>query len=550
MKEFYLKFLNELKLLEYAVDDYFQKIENLELLVPIVGEFSAGKSSAINLFLDREVLPVGITPETSLATEIRYSENEYIEAIQEDGVEIFKIEDMQKIKERAKDFKHLRLFLNNEKIKAIEPLILVDMPGFDSPVELHNKAILNYLAKGVYFIVLMSVEKGNISKRLYKELELISEFRDFSFCLSKTNLKPKEEIEKIREYVKEQLEDFDYDKEVYFLNDKDKNSLNEVLKSIDIDKIYQNLFSSDLEELYFKIESEINTKIATLKSTKDEAKGIIKKLNQSIEDLKKKKEEMVENLKNKNYINVESIISKVINEILKREEFLIELALKKRGFEEEINDILRNVLLIELRRSFEKISRDVIEDFRLELRGVEINEFLIDENWIKKISTSTENFVKNALNGLEAIKEKLEGKNSKIYKTISSILAITTNIINPIIEVILVFLPDILNIIFKSKQEEIAKEKIKEAFHTQIIPKIRLNLQRVLPEIINRETENIINAVSEKFEREIREKKIEIEETLKEKEEKINKIEDKLNKLQNKKEKIIKIGNLIFKEKK
>jgi len=549
MKELYLKFLNELKLLGYDVDDYIQKIENLELLVPVVGEFSAGKSSAINLFLEKEVLPVGITPETSLATELRYSEDEYIEAIKEDGIEVFEIEDMQKIKERAKEFEYLRVFLNNKKLKSIEPFILVDMPGFDSPIELHNKAILNYLAKGVYFIVLMSVEKGNISKRLYKELDLISEFRDFSFCLSKTNLKSKEGIEEIKEYVSKQLEDFDYDKEIYFL-DNTKDSLNEIVKSIDIDKIYQNLFSLDLEELYFRIESEINTKIATLKSTKDEAKDVIKKLNQSIEELKNKKEKMIENLKDKNYINIENIINKVINEILKQEEFLIELALKKQGFEEEINDILRNVLLIELRKSFERVSSDIIKDFRLELRGIEFEGFMIDENWIEKISTSTEIFVKNALNGLEVIKEKLEGKSSKVYKAIASILTITTNVLNPIIEIILVFLPDILNMIFKSKQEELARAKLKEAIHTQIIPKIRLNLQRVLPDIVNKETENIINAVSDKFEREIESKKIEIEEILKEKEEKIDKIEEEIDKLQIKKDKLIKIGNLIFREKK
>ena len=549
MKELYLKFLNELKLLGYDVDDYIQKIENLELLVPVVGEFNAGKSSAINLFLEKEVLPVGITPETSLATELRYSEDEYIEAIKEDGIEVFEIEDMQKIKERAKEFEYLRVFLNNKKLKSIEPFILVDMPGFDSPIELHNKAILNYLAKGVYFIVLMSVEKGNISKRLYKELDLISEFRDFSFCLSKTNLKSKEGIEEIKEYVSKQLEDFDYDKEIYFL-DNTKDSLNEIVKSIDIDKIYQNLFSLDLEELYFRIESEINTKIATLKSTKDEAKDVIKKLNQSIEELKNKKEKMIENLKDKNYINIENIINKVINEILKQEEFLIELALKKQGFEEEINDILRNVLLIELRKSFERVSSDIIKDFRLELRGIEFEGFMIDENWIEKISTSTEIFVKNALNGLEVIKEKLEGKSSKVYKAIASILTITTNVLNPIIEIILVFLPDILNMIFKSKQEELARAKLKEAIHTQIIPKIRLNLQRVLPDIVNKETENIINAVSDKFEREIESKKIEIEEILKEKEEKIDKIEEEIDKLQIKKDKLIKIGNLIFREKK
>lgn len=168
MRDRYLEFLYQLKEFGYEVDEYIQRIENLELLVPVVGEFSSGKSSAINLFLEREILPVGILPKTSLATELKYGKNEYIEAIKEDGAEVFEIDEIGKIKERAKEFKYLRVYLNNEKLNSIEPFILVDMPGFDSPIELHNKAILNYLAKGVYFIVLMSVEKGVISRRLYK----------------------------------------------------------------------------------------------------------------------------------------------------------------------------------------------------------------------------------------------------------------------------------------------------------------------------------------------------------------------------------------------
>jgi len=548
MKKKYLQFLESLKSLGYEVDDYIAKIENLELLIPVVGEFSAGKSSAINLFLGKEILPVGITPETSLATEIRFSENEYIEAVKEDGVEIFQINEMSKIKDRAKEFKYLRLFLNSEKIKSIEPFILVDMPGFDSPIELHNQAILNYLAKGVYFIVLMSAEKGNISKRLYKELDLISEFRDFSFCLSKTNLKPKDEIEKIKEYVSEQLEDFDYDKDIYLLDDKNGEILKNILNTIDVDEIYKKLFSNDIEELYFKIESEINTKIATLKSSKDEAKEVLIKLTQSIEDLKKKKENMIQELLNKKYINADNIINKVIGEILKNEEYLVELAFKRQGFEEEINDILRNVLIIELRKSFERTSYDVIEELRLELKSLNFNEFQIDENWINKISTSTEIFIKNALNGLETIKGEMEKKDGKLYKIITSILAITTNILNPIIEIVLVFLPDIISWIFKSNQEEKAKQQIREALHTQIIPKIRMNLQRTLPDIINKETENIINIVSEKFEKEIESKKLEIEGTLKEKEEKINEIEEEILKLENKKEKLVELGSILFKD--
>ena len=39
-------------------------IEHTELLVPVIGAFSAGKSSLLNAFLGENVLGIGLTPET------------------------------------------------------------------------------------------------------------------------------------------------------------------------------------------------------------------------------------------------------------------------------------------------------------------------------------------------------------------------------------------------------------------------------------------------------------------------------------------------------
>lgn len=58
-----------------------REIAEAELVVPVIGAFSAGKSTLINSFLGSELLPVNITPETALATELRYSDRERVEAI-------------------------------------------------------------------------------------------------------------------------------------------------------------------------------------------------------------------------------------------------------------------------------------------------------------------------------------------------------------------------------------------------------------------------------------------------------------------------------------
>ena len=58
---------------EKELQNLILEIKKQELLVPVIGNFSAGKSSLINEFLGEKSLSVAITPETSIATELRYS---------------------------------------------------------------------------------------------------------------------------------------------------------------------------------------------------------------------------------------------------------------------------------------------------------------------------------------------------------------------------------------------------------------------------------------------------------------------------------------------
>ncbi len=76
------------------------------------GEFSAGKSTLLNRFLGNSVLPTGITPETSLATELHYSANERIEAFSnnDEKTESFELNErsFEVIKDNAAKFPTLR----------------------------------------------------------------------------------------------------------------------------------------------------------------------------------------------------------------------------------------------------------------------------------------------------------------------------------------------------------------------------------------------------------------------------------------------------------
>ena len=133
-------------------------IQHTELLVPVIGAFSAGKSSLLNTFLGETILSVGLTPETELATELRYSSDPHLLAMRLDGsAERMDVTALATLKARAHEFTHLQLYLDNPRLKALPSLVLVDMPGFGSSLSNHNKAIAYYLPRGVPFIVVTHV---------------------------------------------------------------------------------------------------------------------------------------------------------------------------------------------------------------------------------------------------------------------------------------------------------------------------------------------------------------------------------------------------------
>ena len=556
-KKHYLTYISEVKnLLDSIIDTKLsnlkEEIISSELLIPVVGGFSAGKSTLINSFLEENILSTNLTPETALATEIRYSDKNYFEAIKEnEEAKIYNLSQKEEIKQNSKNYQYLKLYLNNPKLKEIEPLILVDMPGFDSPIELHNQAILNYLNRGIYFIILMSAEEGTISKTLLREIRNIAEFgKGFSFCISKTNLRPIENVLSIKEEIEEILEDeFDFDREVILIDDNGGESLKKILLDIDVEELFKSIFIDRLKDNYFYIENSLNIKISTLTYSKEDAKKVIESIQESINKLLYKKEQMIENIESKyTRINIDSIISNVVNELITNQEYLLNLALTNQSqFSKEINEIIKTRLIIEIKTKIENISTNIIDDFTIELKELNFKEFEIDNRWIEQISIHTKNLLNSTIKGMGDLSQKM-GNKTGVYKTIATILGVTTTILSPIVEVVLIFLPDIISYFTQKTKEKKAKEEILRQFNSQIIPTIKLKIREILPNLFKEEIERLINTISQEFENELQQKQREIEGTLKEKEEKIQNIQSEIEKLESKKREIQTLANqYIFK---
>ena len=524
------------------INFYEEKINNTELIVPVVGGFSAGKSTLINQFLGENILSIALTPETALATELRYSENSYIKAIKKDDTfDKYEISEIDIIKEKAKNYKYIKLYLNNQKLQEIEPLILVDMPGFDAPIEHHNQAILNYLNRGIYFIILTSIEDGNITKSVLREITNIMEFgKDFSFCLSKTNLRTENDIKAVQNIIEDQLKDyFDFNKEIILTDNSSGLELEKILNNIDIEELFKKVFLSDLRFNHIENESSINIILSTLKVSREEVLKTITELENSIKNILNKKEQMIEEAEEKySNTNIDGIINKITNELNLQKEVLISYAIANpNNISQEINEIVKNILIPEIRKRIKDVSNRIVDDFSIELKNLENNldNSNFDNNWIEKISYSTKNILEKAQNGLSTIVDERRSKETddKLYKAITTVLGVTTSFVAPIIEIIIIFLPEIVRFISGKAKEKQQKEKISEQISISIIPEIKRKLRETIPQIFNDYLKNTIETISQEFETQLERKRQEIIVTQQDKEDNIKDIEQEILKLEN-----------------
>ncbi|WP_339935622.1 dynamin family protein [Vreelandella glaciei] len=268
-------------------------LSQTELLIPVIGSFSSGKSSLLNALLGRPILPVGISPETDLATELRPSSDERVEAVSNDGkITRFSLEEMHKIKPRADEFSHLKLYVNSDVLRRISPLVLVDMPGFDSTLANHNKAISRYIGSGAHYFTLVSVEEGTITKSIQRHLKDINALgQSFSFFVSKANLKPADELADIVLRIKDQAELlFGNKASALPLGYEDVEQLAVRLREIDPEALYEKIHGGTMKDIHFDLTDSVGFYMSGLQKNVGECEDTIQEMQQTLDRIVDKRD--------------------------------------------------------------------------------------------------------------------------------------------------------------------------------------------------------------------------------------------------------------------
>jgi GTP-binding protein EngB required for normal cell division len=149
-----------------------QEINNFMVTLPIIGNFSTGKSSMLNAILEKELLPVGITPETSVPTEIYYGDNKVFRYTKEGEKEY----DVSKLPLKGlsiEDTDLIKIEYEHDFLQQIPTVKVVDLPGFDSNIGLHNRAIEKYLPNSLAFFLVISSDEPVLKSSIADFLKVL-----------------------------------------------------------------------------------------------------------------------------------------------------------------------------------------------------------------------------------------------------------------------------------------------------------------------------------------------------------------------------------------
>ncbi|WRD48489.1 dynamin family protein [Helicobacter pylori] len=516
-----LEVLKEVEIDKTECSTLLASVQKQQLVIPVVGNFSAGKSTLLNRFLGSSVLPTGITPETSLATELHYSANERIEAFSnnDEKTESFELNErsFEVIKENAAEYSYLKVYLNNEALKNNAPLVFVDMPGFDSPISSHTHAILEYLERGVHFVILTSVEEGTLTKRMVRELKNLLEFdKGLSFILSKTNLRTPSQVEEISHYIQDQIQDhLDLTTHLIYSN-KDNNALLEVADKIDAEKLFSALYLKRLKFLNSQLQNSLKSVIESFDYSKEKALEEIQALDLGVKDIEKTYEKLRANLEEEySSVAVGSVVKKVVEEVREQKSYLASLINKPNEFNSEIESIMQQSLIKNAKLEIEKINLSFSKDFCAEFAS--LNKLSSD------LSVNLEHSLELGINALSVILAK-----SPVTRPFALIL----QGLKPLLKDLLTLLPNIINSFFRNEEKE--RAKLENLIEVKVIPEVQYNLKKVLPGLFNECLENSLKGLRDRCELEITHKKQEIALAQKEKEKHLNDLEAQKQALENK----------------
>lgn len=202
----------QLTSLQPLIQSCFKLAEHNELSIAVIGRFKAGKSSFLNSFLQREVLPVGVVPVTTVITEIAYGPAEratvhfqggVMERVTLDQVRLFIAENENPGNQKGISTVVIEL----PELAQLRTLRFVDMPGLESTFAHNTETARKWLPNIGLALVAVAVDPPLSQHDIALIKSLLEYTPAVSILLTKVDLLTETELQEVLAFVSERLKE-------------------------------------------------------------------------------------------------------------------------------------------------------------------------------------------------------------------------------------------------------------------------------------------------------------------------------------------------------
>ncbi|WP_165079142.1 MULTISPECIES: dynamin family protein [unclassified Desulfovibrio] len=464
-----------------------QGMKDFRAYVPFLGVFTVGKSSLLNDWLGESLLPEAQGATTALATELLPGPDSAMVIVREDGTErplpALPADAEEANAPEASNGLYAYCTSPSENLARVFPVVPVDMPGINSGIRRHTEALYRYANRGAAFFLVFMPEEGTLPaamKAFLQELELGG--RPVWVVVTKCDTAHEEKITSVTEAVTAQLGAMGIAPAGVLRCGRGAGNtaerLQKALLSLDVAALNG---SAHLEQALAAC-LRLKEQIATLQDSgtldSRELDRQIRACDKAVRDL----EEALRVEEKKLGRKLADLPATVGDEVLRAldsntETLAAALESGEEVFATRLTGLVNKVVNSSLDAALEKDFGDMIKDIAKTLE-LEDGEAFDPRKLRDSVQVATK-----TLTTVAKILKKIQGA-GQYYKVVTTILALTTSVVAPLVELVIIFLPELLSL-FNSKENQ--RAKLAGELRARVFPAVQgaviKELHALLPEI-------------------------------------------------------------------
>lgn len=149
--------------------------ENQRFYVTVWGHYSAGKSRLINNLFSRDILPVQTRETTAVLTYIQYGTHEECVLVYEDGTASnYELSILKDVFQKTSRFEgvskidHIEVYINDDLLNS--GLILVDTPGVNTIIQKHQDLAVDAIEQSGRILYVLGNAPTNVDRQFIKQI--------------------------------------------------------------------------------------------------------------------------------------------------------------------------------------------------------------------------------------------------------------------------------------------------------------------------------------------------------------------------------------------